>query len=92
MRPAERKVYYGLELERNAPPDLARSAHWAREWLDPHLAAARRPNPYTWFTLMSIARCCLEFADTEFTRDTGEALARARAFSATAARGVASSR
>ena len=35
-------------------------------------------NPYSRFTLMSLARCFLEFADSEFTRDTSDSLARAR--------------
>ena len=30
------------------------------------------------YTLMSIVRCFLEYADSEFTRDTGESLAHAR--------------
>jgi hypothetical protein len=75
---AERKIYYGLEQEKNLPPDLSRTTHWLRELLNPHKLAARRPNPYTRYTLMCIARCFLEFADSEFTRDTGESIARAR--------------
>lgn len=86
--PAEqRKIYPGLNAERNGTPILSRTEHWLREFLNPHtLAAARaypadpaasRSNPYTRYTLMSLARCFLEFADAEFTSDTGESLARA---------------
>jgi hypothetical protein len=74
----ERKIYYGLEQEKNLSPDLSRPLHWLRGWLSPHKLAALRPNPYTRYTLMSLVRCFLEFADSEFARDTGESVARAR--------------
>ena len=37
-----------------------------------------RANAYTRFTIMSLVRCCLDFADAEFTRDTAESVPRAR--------------
>jgi hypothetical protein len=77
----ERKVYYGLELERNdAPGILERSdPHWLLKGLDLHALAVDRPNPYTRYTLLSLARCFMEFGDDEFTRDTFESVGRARA-------------
>ncbi|HSH80569.1 MAG TPA: LamG-like jellyroll fold domain-containing protein, partial [Herpetosiphonaceae bacterium] len=80
----ERKIYPALDLEQNIPPDLSRTTHWLREWLNPHTLAASRPNPYTRYTLVSLARCFVDFADAEFTRDTGESLARARSLYLTA--------
>ena len=74
----ERKIYYGLALEFNAAPNLARGAHWLRDQLNPHAVAADRPNPYTRYTFASIIRCFLEYGDSEFARDTGESRARAR--------------
>lgn len=79
LPPAERKIYRGLEIEDNLAPVLSRSDHWLRGELNPHgLAASRAPfNAHTRYTLLSLARCLMDFADSEFTRDTGEALARA---------------
>src|SRR5262249_4536493 len=39
---------------------------------------------YTRFTLLTIVRCLLDYADSEFGRDTGESVARARALYDTA--------
>ena len=83
----ERKIYARLKMEQNYTPALNRSKHWLLEGLDPHGIAVLRTsanpgspgaNPYSRFTLMSLARCFLEFADSEFTRDTSDSLARAR--------------
>src|SRR5207248_7185831 len=46
--------------------------------------AATRANAYTRYTLMSLTRCLLEFADAEFTRDNAESVARARTLYETA--------
>jgi len=80
----ERKIYYGLQLENNTPALLSRGIHWLREELNPHTLAGQRPNPYTRYTFASIARCFLEYGDSEFTRDTGESRAKARALYLTA--------
>ena len=77
---AERKIYYGLAIEQNQGELPQRTTHWLLDELNPHAIAALRTesNPYTRFTLMSLARCFLEHADAEFTTDTGPSLARAR--------------
>ncbi len=88
----ERKIYYGLERETNVAPILSRSDHWLAEGLNPHALVASRsrtdsnPNPHTRYTLMGLSRCLMDFADSEFTRDTAESLARARALYLTAQR------
>jgi hypothetical protein len=88
----ERKIYYGLQREMNVAPQLSRSDHWLAGELNPHALAASRirldsnPNSHTRYTLMSLASCLMEFADSEFTRDTAESLARARALYLTARR------
>jgi len=96
LPPGERKIYPGLRKEANGPVALSRTEHWMREFLNPHLLAAQRAyppketdsrsNPYTRYTLMSIARCFIEYADSEFTNDTGESLTRARSLYLTARR------
>src|SRR5262249_36483420 len=46
--------------------------------------AESRQNTYTRFTLLSLVRCLLEYADAEFTRDSAESLPRARTLYMTA--------
>ena len=77
LPPSRRKVYYGLQAEHNTPIDLTQPAGWSTR-LNPHQVAASRPNPYTRYTLISLARCCTDFADAEFTRETPDSLAHAR--------------
>ncbi len=77
---AGRKIYYGLAIEQNQGGLPQRTVHWLLDELNPHTIAGLRTNanPYTRFTLMSLARCFIEQADAEFTADTGPSLARAR--------------
>ncbi len=84
----QRKIYPGLIVEKNGTPILSRTEHWLRLVLNPHNQAenrayptnptAPRSNPYTRYTLMSLTRCFMEYADAEFTRDMGDSLAKAR--------------
>jgi hypothetical protein len=77
---AERKIYYGLVQEETLPTEYQRNPdNWLRVGLNPHTIVAVRANSYTRFTLMTLVRCYLDFADAEFTRDDGESVARARA-------------
>ncbi|MGH7491837.1 MAG: Ig-like domain-containing protein [bacterium] len=93
---SKQKIYYGLERETNVAPILSQPDHWLTSMfnlLNPHAIADSRTgsNPHTRYTLMSLARCITEFADSEFTRDTAESLARARALYLTAERVLFSS-
>jgi hypothetical protein len=88
--PAEREIYHGLVLERIQASDPTPSTNWLNA-LNPHTIAPGRPNPYTRFTLLNLARTCLEFGDAEFTRDTIESLGHARALNVTARELLASS-
>ena len=81
----KRKIYHGLFLEEKIPTQYHRNPDtWLRVGLNPHEIAAVRASAYTRFTLMTLARCYLDFADSEFARDEGEAVARARALYGTA--------
>lgn len=86
----ERKKSQKLVAEINEPPTLKDDNHWTRNLLDPFVLAdgtpdiAKRPNPYTRYTLMAIARCFSEYADSEFASDTSESIAKARALYLTA--------
>jgi Tc toxin complex TcA C-terminal TcB-binding domain/Bacterial Ig domain len=74
--PAERKIYRGLVLEETLTtqyPD-----NWLSVGQNPHEIAMLRARAYTRFTLMTLVRCYLDFADAEFTRDDVESVARAR--------------
>jgi hypothetical protein len=77
LPPDQRKVYGGLALERSNPVDLSARADWAVD-LNPHTVAMRRPNAATRYTMLSLARCLLEFGEAEFARSTGDSIARAR--------------
>ena len=81
---ADRKIYYGLEHEKSLTGGYQRAANWLLDPLNPHAIAESRPNTYTCFTLLSLIRCLLEYADAEFTRDTAESLPRARTLYMTA--------
>lgn len=74
----DRKIYYGLVLEEKHGDGYERPDNWLLDPLNPHTTAETRRNTYTKFTLSSIIRCLLSYADTEFTRDTFESLPRAR--------------
>ena len=75
----QRKIYEPLKLDPTQPKPVNRSIEWLLNSLNPHRVAATRANAYTRFTLLSLARCFLEYADAEFTRDTDESLPRSRA-------------
>lgn len=80
---AERKIHHGLALEAVIPQELRRTPDWLLDGLNPHTIVVTRRNAYSQFTLMSLARCSLAFADELFTRETGESLPQARALYAT---------
>jgi hypothetical protein len=86
LKSDERKIYHGLALETpaNVPSNFTPTSDWLLAGLNPHEIVTQRPNAYTSFTLMSLIRCLLDFADAEFTRSTSESLPRARALYVTA--------
>lgn len=79
-----RKIYYGLVQEESLDADDRRSQNWLQDPLNPHRIAESRPNTYTYYTLLSLIRCLLDYADAEFTRDTAESNERARTLYLTA--------
>ena len=74
----KRKIYYGLIAEESIANTYKRSPYWLLDPLNPHAIAATRQNTYTRFTLLTIIRCLLDYADAEFTQDTSESNPRAR--------------
>lgn len=81
---SDRKIYYGLKLEEQYDESTDRASDWLLDPLNPHEIAATRQNTYTRFTLLSIIRCLLDYADAEYTRDTAESVPRARTLYTTA--------
>jgi hypothetical protein len=76
---AQRKIYYGLVLENSIQSSYERVlTKWLLGDLNSHVIATKRKYAYTRFTLLSMVRCFLDFADSEFTNDTGESISRAR--------------
>ncbi|NOT56073.1 MAG: hypothetical protein HOP18_15855 [Deltaproteobacteria bacterium] len=84
----QRKIYFGFVLESSLTNKFDRTADWLLQGLNPHEIVTSpftiRANAYTRFTIMSLVRCCLDFADAEFTRETRESIANARSLYMTA--------
>ena len=78
-------IYDRINTEAPFRPDLTFPPGWTAV-LDPFALVASRPTPYTRYTLLSIIRCHLDFADAEFTRETDESIAHARTLYVTARR------
>jgi Tc toxin complex TcA C-terminal TcB-binding domain len=81
---ANRRVFPGLARERDIKSTFGRSPAWPADGTNPHEVALERANVYTRFTIISIAKCLLAYADNEFIRNTAEADARARTLYETA--------
>ena len=82
--PDRRQIYFGLTLDEQTPTVFLRPANWPREGLNPHDIVQGRAKALTSFVVISMVRCFEQFADTEFTRDTDESVARARTLYQTA--------
>ncbi|MCG8429667.1 MAG: hypothetical protein MJA29_00610, partial [Candidatus Omnitrophica bacterium] len=80
----QRKISYVLEREESLSEDYERFAGWLLDPLNPHEIAVGRTETYTRFTLLSLVRCLLDYADAEFTLDTAESVPRARTLYTTA--------
>lgn len=81
-----RKIYPGLPWESSIASNYTLEQDWLLDPLNPHRIAEKRSNAYTKFTLFSIVRCLLDYADAEFTRDTAESVPRARTLYRTASK------
>jgi hypothetical protein len=77
--PDRRQIYYGLTLDERIQTRFERPVDWPREGFNPHEIEEVRANALTRFTVISLIRCFEAFADAEFTRDSDESIARARA-------------
>jgi hypothetical protein len=78
--PAAQRTLVGLLPEPStATAGYARDiATWLLDPLNPHAIAVTRKRAYTRFTLLTIIRCLLDYADAEFTIDSSESVPRAR--------------
>ncbi|WP_201574713.1 hypothetical protein [Psychrobacter sp. H8-1] len=72
-----RKISWVLQQEERFGHNYNRNSGWPVQ-LNPHAFAQSRKNTYTHFTVQSIIRCLLDYADAEFTFDTSESIAKAR--------------
>ena len=80
-----RKIYHRLNLESSSRSILELNKYdretGKRSWLiDPinvHQISTERDNPYTQFILLSIIRCLLSYADSEFTLDKPKSINKA---------------
>src|SRR5262249_50451668 len=74
----QRKIYYGLVLEESFPQLVYVPETWLADDLNPHVIAATRRNAYTRYTVIALVRCLLDYADTEFSRDSADSVPHAR--------------
>lgn len=75
----QRKIYPGLRAEETIASDFTLPDEWLRDPWNPHAIAAMRAEAYTKYTLLSLVRCLIDYADDEFTADTVETRPRAAA-------------
>jgi hypothetical protein len=80
-----RLVYPGL-YNANTTPTYDTVLGWLQNPNNPYTLAALRPNAHLDYVVMSVVRCLLAYADTEFTADTTESVDRARTLYEVAAR------
>lgn len=73
-----RKIFFGLYLEQNTYLSYERTVSWLEDPMNPYAVAKTRPRAFSRFTLLTIIRCLLEYADADFAADTAESLPRAR--------------
>lgn len=72
-----KSCYLRITTETAVRPDLKFPPQWT-EKLDPFGLVDNRPAPYTRATLLAVIRCHIDFADSEFSRETDESVAHAR--------------
>ncbi|MCZ4123094.1 neuraminidase-like domain-containing protein [Streptomyces sp. H39-S7] len=72
-----KSIYLRVTTEPSARPDLKFPPQWT-EKLDPFALVENRPVPYTRASLLTVIRCHVDFADSEFSRETDESVAHAR--------------
>lgn len=72
-----RPIYKGLKFE-NAQSNYKKTENWLEDPLDPHKMAKRRNDAYKKYVVNGITRCLIAYADSEYTRDTAESVAKAR--------------
>jgi hypothetical protein len=84
-------IFDRINTETPRRPDLTFPAGWTT-LLDPFTLAEGRSTPYTRYTVLSIIRCLLDFADAEFAQETDESVAHARSLYVTARRLLGSGR
>jgi hypothetical protein len=76
--PSERNIYYGFDLEASFSAVWTRPPDWLLDPLNPHLIAATRQYAYLRYTILTLAQCFSDYADSRFTYDTSESDAQAR--------------
>ncbi len=70
--------YYLGSLMSGKLNSFEKSSQWLTNPIDPHSIASVRTNSYSRYTIMSVAQCMLDYADSEYTQDNSESVPRAR--------------
>jgi len=78
--PIAQRALLGLppELPATATTYQRKIQTWLLDPLNPHAIGQTRANAYSRYTQLSIIKCVLGYAETEFTQDTSESVPRSR--------------
>ena len=74
----EREIWVGFSRPGDPGADRRDSVDWLRDPFNPYTIARIRPGAYLLYTVLQFVDVLLSWADSEFSRDTGEAVNRAR--------------
>ncbi|WP_375419222.1 neuraminidase-like domain-containing protein [uncultured Hymenobacter sp.] len=85
LAPDPQRLVYPA-LINNSPNTFDSVFAWLNNPNNPYTLAGLRADSHLQFVVMSVVRCLLAYADSEFTRDTAESVARARGYYELAAR------
>ena len=77
ISPPSSIIYYGLQAYKNQTTLYSKADIYLHDPLNPHSIAVTRPDSYLRYTVASIVNCIIQYADSEFTKDTAESVANA---------------
>ncbi len=76
-RSENREIYQGLKNS-VAFSSFSKNQDWLKDPLHPHALGSTRYMAYQTYIVNGISQCLIAYADSEFTKDTAESIAKAR--------------
>lgn len=75
---SNRKIWHGLVHELSTSNTYQRANEWLLDPLNPHSIAATRAFAYNKYTIITIVKTMIDYADSLYTMDTAETVPKAR--------------